>query len=71
LESVQLLLPLVEIVFAIHEELQVVETGAELGEALSGVLLVTNEAQDKLAIRLHESDVTHPTVLACEVVQLF
>jgi hypothetical protein len=35
------------------------------------MLLVTDEAKDELGFRLNESDLTHATVLANEVVQLF
>ena len=40
----------------------------ELTEALPGMLLMTDEADDELTSRLNESDVMHPTVLTNEVV---
>jgi hypothetical protein len=36
----------VEVVLPIHQELQVVETCAELAKALPGVLLMTHKAQN-------------------------
>ncbi len=43
----------------------------ELTEALPGMLLMTDEAEHELTLRLNESDVTHPTVLTNEVIQFF
>ncbi len=43
----------------------------ELAEALPEILLMTDEADDELTVRLNESDVTHPAIFTNEVVQLF
>ncbi len=69
LEPVQSLGPFVEVFSAINQELQMIETRAELAEGLAGMLSVTNEAEDKLALRFHQSDVPQPTVLTCVVVE--
>ncbi|HXN61386.1 MAG TPA: hypothetical protein VN886_13130 [Acidimicrobiales bacterium] len=69
-ESIQPLRPFVEVFSALHQELQVIETRAELAKAFPGMLLVTDEAQDELTLRLDEGDVTHSPVLTQEVVQL-
>ena len=42
----------------------------ELTEAFPRVLLVTDEADDELTLRLNESHVAHPTVHTDEVVYL-
>ena len=69
LEQVQSLRPLVEVFSALNQELQMIETRAELAEGLAGVLLVTDEGEDKAAFGLHQSDVPQPTVFTCVVVE--
>ena len=68
-EAVQPLRPLVEVFSAINQELQVIEPCTELAELFAGVLLVTDEGEDKLAFRLHQSDEMQPTVFTRIVVK--
>ena len=68
-EPVQPLRPVVEVFSAINQELQVIEPCTELAELFAAVLLVSDEGEDELAFRVHQSDVMQSTVYTCVVVK--
>ena len=68
-EPVQSLRPVVEVFSSINQELQVIEPRTELAELFAGVLQVTDEGEDELAFRLHQSDVMQLTIFTCIVVK--
>ena len=68
-QPVQPLRPLVEVFSSVDQELEVVQAGMQLAEALPPVALMADEAEDELSPRLDECDVAHPSVGRGEVVQ--